>query len=52
MFNDWALEDKQNRINLVETGHIKIDEEGYGEFVFGVVVGNFRINPKRDNFDV
>jgi len=45
-----ALWDREY-IDLLEPGYIRIDNDGGGEFQFGVVTGSFRANPVKEHFD-
>jgi hypothetical protein len=41
----------QEYVDLMEPGYIRIDNDGRGEFQFGVVTGSFQANPATTYFD-
>lgn len=47
----WMEEWEQDYVDLVEPGYVRIDDKGYGDFMFGVVTGGFHVNPEKRHFD-
>lgn len=47
----WMEEWDQEYVDLVEPGYVHINNQGNGEFQFGVVTGYFHANPEKTYFD-
>lgn len=47
----WMEQWDQEYVDLVEPGYVRINNDGRGEFQFGVVVGSFHANSEKTCFD-